>query len=71
MKIVISKVFFAGDVGYSEWASWSYCSKSCGGGEQISRRECMIPNGGCSGKPFQVKDCNTTPCPGMKITLNF
>eukprot|EP00795_Rhopilema_esculentum_P001382 gene1382-15786_t len=51
------------DVGFSSWASWSYCSNSCGGGKQTSRRDCLLPQGGCKGDNWQTRDCNTTPCP--------
>ena len=52
-----------GDVGFLEWAPWSYCSKSCGGGVRTSKRECMFA-GACTGIASQSQDCNTTPCPG-------
>ncbi|XP_065064502.1 uncharacterized protein LOC135690773 [Rhopilema esculentum] len=51
------------DIGFGEWTAWSYCTKSCGGGKQISRRNCLLPNGGCNGDGVMTKDCNTLSCP--------
>ena len=55
------------------WNEWSYsdCSKSCGGGEQIRIRSCNAPepqNGGndCVGIHYEINSCNT----GM-VCLNF
>ena len=57
------------------WNEWSYsdCSKSCGGGEQIRIRSCNAPepqNGGndCVGIHFEINSCNTNACPQGKTT---
>ncbi|XP_031570613.1 coadhesin-like [Actinia tenebrosa] len=58
------------DGGYSEWSGFNECSRTCGGGIRLRRRECSNPYprlGGrnCSslGKPIQVFKCNRNPCP--------
>lgn len=55
---------------YSEWSLFSNCSKSCGSGIKTRTRNCSNPkpkHGGrdCSdlGLGFEVKECNTQPCP--------
>ena len=57
------------------WNEWSYsdCSKSCGGGEQIRIRSCNAPepqNGGndCVGIHYEINSCNTDACPQGKTT---
>lgn len=58
--------------GYNEWADWTPCPKSCGGGMQLRTRNCTNPeplNGGadCSaqGGDIETRECNTLPCPGQ------
>ncbi|MEW8339232.1 MAG: thrombospondin type-1 domain-containing protein [Candidatus Thiodiazotropha taylori] len=53
------------------WSQWSEepCSVSCGGGSQNRYRMCDNPGpavGGknCTGRNFDVRDCNEQPCPG-------
>ena len=55
---------------YSDWSVFSNCSKTCGNGIQTRTRNCSNPKpkyGGrdCSnlGLEFEVKECNTRPCP--------
>ena len=57
------------------WNEWSYsdCSKSCGGGEQIRIRSCNAPepqNGGndCVGIHYEINSCKTDACPQGKTT---
>ena len=54
---------------YTEWASWSVCSSTCGGGSQARSRTCTNPapqDGGknCTelGPVDQTQDCNLDPC---------
>ena len=56
--------------GYSEWSSFSNCSKSCGTGIKRRSRKCSNPepqHGGsnCShlGLSMEIKNCNEQPCP--------
>ena len=55
--------------GYSEWSTWSGCSKSCGGGVRIRSRSCTNPRPSESGKdctslgePEELEKCNDQPC---------
>ncbi|XP_075117575.1 SCO-spondin-like [Leptodactylus fuscus] len=45
---------------WSKWSSWSPCSLTCGGGEQIRVRECRHQE--CEGKAIQSRMCNTQVC---------
>lgn len=54
--------------GFSNWSSWSLCSKSCGGGDTFRRRICDDPapsHGGrnCTGTFVESNVCKTNPCP--------
>ncbi|XP_078346319.1 LOW QUALITY PROTEIN: SCO-spondin-like [Oculina patagonica] len=58
------------DGGYSDWGSYSKCSKSCGGGLKTRRRTCTNPqpaHGGkdCSGlgPDISTTECNIQECP--------
>eukprot|EP00795_Rhopilema_esculentum_P001278 gene1278-15663_t len=51
------------EIGFGQWAPWSFCTASCGGGIQTSTRTCLLGEGQCSGKAFFQKDCNENPCP--------
>ena len=53
------------------WSSWSLgpCSKTCGGGTQISTRVCDNPKPSCGGKECEGPNtdsikCNDFCCPG-------
>ena len=51
---------------WSNWGSYSSCSKTCGGGTQSRSRSKTIieANGGsCPGSSTMTKDCNTQNCP--------
>lgn len=53
---------------YTNWGSFTRCTKTCGGGQQTRVRLCSNPRpqfGGkrCVGPFIEVEDCNTDPCP--------
>ena len=55
-----------------EWDEWNNddCSSSCGNGTRIRKREKQLIEeygGTCTGEPFNVEECNTGPCPGIKV----
>uniref|UniRef100_A0AAR2LHG3 SCO-spondin n=1 Tax=Pygocentrus nattereri TaxID=42514 RepID=A0AAR2LHG3_PYGNA len=56
------------DGGWSEWTSWTDCTKSCGGGVRSRRRECDRPatereGDFCEGLKTELIACNMDPCP--------
>lgn len=56
------------DGGWTDWAAWSDCDETCGGGYQVRIRRCANPppyyNGKpCSGSDIQTQECNKDPCP--------
>ncbi|XP_062522651.1 A disintegrin and metalloproteinase with thrombospondin motifs 20-like isoform X2 [Corticium candelabrum] len=53
---------------YSEWSEWSECSRSCGGGIQISKRTCTGGLGDCRNKQTDIRaeSCNLEDCPYSK-----
>lgn len=57
--------------GWTEWATWSTCTASCGGGMRYRDRTCNGQN--CQGPPFQQGKCNEEPCdagcPGQRDVL--
>ena len=60
---------------FGQWKSWSKCSKKCGGGIKIRKRNCDKPkpkHGGkkCHGKKVQKAKCNVKPCPGKHIFVS-
>ena len=60
--------------GWSEWNTWSKCTRNCGGGIQFSERECNNPiphNNGhfCIGEQKKFQVCNPKTC--NKGTLSF
>ena len=55
------------DGAWSNWASFSTCSKSCGTGYRTRTRSCTNPSPMydgkyCFGESFDIQDCNTNPC---------
>ncbi|XP_053349644.1 SCO-spondin [Clarias gariepinus] len=56
------------DGGWSEWTSWTECTKTCGGGVRSRRRECDSPategdGDFCEGLKTEIVACNTDHCP--------
>ncbi|KAM8931068.1 hemicentin-1 [Pelodytes ibericus] len=57
------------DAHWGPWEAWSTCSMSCGGGEQIRKRQCNQPvqyhrARPCPGDSTQLLRCNVQACPG-------
>uniref|UniRef100_A0A8C3BV43 ADAM metallopeptidase with thrombospondin type 1 motif 15 n=1 Tax=Cairina moschata TaxID=8855 RepID=A0A8C3BV43_CAIMO len=55
------------DGGWAKWAPYGQCSRTCGGGVQLAKRECTNPvpaNGGsyCEGVRVKYRSCNLDPC---------
>ena len=62
--VFLSVLCVAAEVQWSNWESWSSCSKSCGGGKSSRGRTC--PGGvGCSGVMRAERLCNPNSCPGV------
>lgn len=52
---------------WGKWGAFGDCSRSCGGGVQLAKRECDNPvpeNGGkyCYGLRIKYRSCNLNPC---------
>lgn len=53
---------------WGAWSPYAGCSRSCGGGVELAKRECNNPtpeNGGkyCYGLRVKYRSCNLDPCP--------
>uniref|UniRef100_A0A8C2HYI3 A disintegrin and metalloproteinase with thrombospondin motifs 15-like n=1 Tax=Cyprinus carpio TaxID=7962 RepID=A0A8C2HYI3_CYPCA len=53
---------------WGKWGPFGTCSRTCGGGVQLSKRKCDNPvpvNGGkyCQGVRVKYRSCNLFPCP--------
>lgn len=56
------------DGSWARWEPYGPCSRTCGGGVQLARRQCSSPtpaNGGkyCEGVRVKYRSCNLEPCP--------
>ncbi|VDI61642.1 Hypothetical predicted protein [Mytilus galloprovincialis] len=54
--------------GWSRWAQWSTCTRSCNGGVQTRSHTCNNPSpkyrgSCCQGNTLETRTCNNTPCP--------
>ena len=63
------KCYLLVDGGFSEWSSWTTCTKTCDGGIRERTRSCSNPfpeNGGsiCYGKYIEKEGCAVGFCPG-------
>lgn len=52
---------------WAKWGAYGCCSRTCGGGVQLAKRECNNPvpkNGGkyCQGLRVKYRSCNLEPC---------
>lgn len=61
-------MFLQVDGRWGKWGQFGSCSRTCGGGVQLSRRECNNPvpsNGGkfCQGVRVKYRSCNLNHCP--------
>lgn len=61
-------VYFQVDGRWGKWGLFGSCSRTCGGGVQLSKRECNNPvpsNGGkyCQGVRVKYRSCNLNRCP--------
>ncbi|KAM6395312.1 A disintegrin and metalloproteinase with thrombospondin motifs 4 [Rhynochetos jubatus] len=57
------------DGGWGSWGPWGGCSRTCGGGVQLSHRDCAAPaprgtGRYCEGKRTRFRSCNAEECPG-------
>ena len=55
--------------GFSQWSTWSACSKTCNSGVQERTRQCNSPvprHGGdwCQGTTYGSQRCKIKDCPG-------
>ena len=69
MKLNVFASLPAIDGVWSQWSTWTVCSKSCDTGTQTRERTCTNPapaNGGqaCQGDSTQAQKCNTISCLG-------
>ena len=54
----------AAEVRWSNWGSWTTCTKSCGGGRSERQRSCTGALT-CSGVSVEERLCNSNSCPGV------
>ena len=59
---------------WSEWSTYSECSKTCAGGTKTRTRECNNPpkkgsGRDCVGDAEETITCGTDTCPGKPIIL--
>lgn len=64
------------DGSWAKWEPYGSCSRTCGGGVQLARRQCSNPtpaNGGkyCEGVRVKYRSCNLEPCPSSASGKSF
>ncbi|XP_037907235.1 hemicentin-1-like isoform X2 [Hermetia illucens] len=60
-----------GTPGWSNWSTWTPCTRSCGKGMKTRTRKCFAPNGEyvesdgrfCAGESIEMEACNDFTCP--------
>ena len=64
--------------GWTDWATWGQCSKSCNGGTRERRRFCKNLDNSCgdgSEPDYEVVSCNEDNCPinscGKELKINL
>jgi Thrombospondin type 1 domain len=62
--------------GWSDWTTWSSCSKTCGDGHRIRKRFCNSPvpkhNGtACDGENVEYEKCRMQPCFNHHLKKTF
>ena len=53
----------------TNWSTWSLCSASCGGGEQLRERKCLKNSrsfSDCGGSTEETRKCNEDTCQNLK-----
>jgi hypothetical protein len=50
---------------WSNWSTWSECSRSCGYSQRHSTRYCI--SGDCQGESLKRDECVLSACPGKQI----
>ena len=63
------RAFFSVHGNFSEWTSWTDCTKECENGTKMRGRSCDNPppqHGGapCEGDAIEMNYCNVHHCPG-------
>ncbi|XP_076968532.1 A disintegrin and metalloproteinase with thrombospondin motifs 15 [Tamandua tetradactyla] len=61
---------------WAKWEPYGPCSRTCGGGVQLARRQCSNPapaNGGkyCEGVRVKYRSCSLEPCPSSVSGKSF
>ncbi|XP_077314017.1 A disintegrin and metalloproteinase with thrombospondin motifs 15 [Lithobates pipiens] len=56
------------DGSWGKWSPYGQCSRTCGGGVQLAKRECNNPEpshggGFCEGLRVKYRSCSLNPCP--------
>ncbi|XP_007663757.3 A disintegrin and metalloproteinase with thrombospondin motifs 15 [Ornithorhynchus anatinus] len=64
------------DGSWGKWEPYGPCSRTCGGGVQLAKRECDHPvpaNGGkyCEGIRVKYRSCSLDPCPNAVLGKSF
>ncbi|XP_068096493.1 A disintegrin and metalloproteinase with thrombospondin motifs 15 [Hyperolius riggenbachi] len=62
------------DGSWGKWSPYGQCSRTCGGGVQLAKRECNNPppsHGGsfCEGLRVKYRSCSLNPCPDTGKTF--
>ena len=56
-------LFYIEECSWSEWESWSSCTKTCGGGARVRARIAYYDGEtNCGGSTIDQQNCNAEPC---------